>query len=96
MRADEKIMKRLDELIELGEQVLATKKSVSLGSDLVNAQMASQWATSVQNLLVRVFGQDSEHYKNFTKQVGPRRTRISAESSRRASASAHLVAHCDS
>lgn len=72
MRADEKIFTRLDELIKLGEQVLATKKSPGgnvIGDDRIDMQMAHQWSTSVQNLLARVFGPDSEHYKNFTKQV---------------------------
>ncbi len=72
MRIDEKIMKRLDELLEMGEQVLATRRSPGpnvIGDDRVNSQIAYQWATSVQNLLARVFGLDSEHYKNFTKRV---------------------------
>ncbi len=72
MHVDEKIKRRLDELIATGEQVLATKRSPGpnvIGDSKVDTQMAYQWATSVQNLLVRVFGQESEHYKNFSSQV---------------------------
>jgi len=72
MHVDEKVKKRLDELIAIGEQVLATKRSPGrhvIGDFRVDTQMAYQWATSVQNLLVRVFGEESEHYKNFSAQV---------------------------
>ncbi|MBI5892788.1 MAG: HEPN domain-containing protein [Deltaproteobacteria bacterium] len=72
MHIDEKIKRRLDELIATGEQVLATKRSPGtnvIGDFRVDTQMAYQWATSVQNLLVRVFGQEGEHYKNFSAQV---------------------------
>jgi hypothetical protein len=56
----------------MGEQVLATKRSPGrgvIGDSRVDTQMAYQWATSAQNLLVRVFGAESEHYKNFSTQV---------------------------
>lgn len=73
MDVDEKIEKRLDELLKMGEELLATRIGPPLGhiggDDQVDLQLAYQWATSVQNLLVRVFGSDSEHYKNFSKQV---------------------------
>jgi hypothetical protein len=72
MQVNEKIKKRLVELIAIGEKVLATKRSPGsnvIGDSRVDTQMAFQWATSVQNLLVRVFGQESEHYKNFSIQV---------------------------
>jgi len=68
---NEKVKKRLDELIAIGEQVLATKRNPGqnvIGDSRVDTQMASQWATSAQNLLVRVFGKESEHYKNFSAQ----------------------------
>jgi len=72
MNIDAKVVSRLDELIVTGEQVLATKRAPGrngFGDSYVDSRMAFQWATSVQNLLVRVFGSDSEHYKNFTHQV---------------------------
>lgn len=72
MKPDEKIQNRLAELIKMGEGVLATKRSLAshvIGDYEVDSQKAYQWATSVQNLLARVFGPTSEHYKNFTAQV---------------------------
>ncbi|RJP49455.1 MAG: HEPN domain-containing protein [Anaerolineaceae bacterium] len=73
MDVNEKIENRLDELLIMGEVLLETRKSppsnIIGGDDRINSQLAHQWVTSVQNLLVRVFGSDSEHYKNFSKQV---------------------------
>lgn len=65
MQLDEKIKKRLDELIDLGEKVLDTKKiSQVLGADAyIDEKLAHQWATSVQSLLSRVFGEQSDHYE---------------------------------
>lgn len=73
MKPDEKVQNRLAELIKVGEGVLATRRSPGpnvIGDSRVDSQQAYQWATSVQNLLARVFGPTSEHYKNFTAQVG--------------------------
>jgi len=72
VNVDEKIQNQLDELIRGGEAVLAGRRSSGIfGVDAyVDSQLAYQWATSVQNLLARVFGQDSEHYKNFSSQIG--------------------------
>ena len=73
MKPDKKIQNRLAELIKMGEAVLGTKRSPGphvIGDYRVDSQQAHQWATSVQNLLARVFGSASEHYKNFTAQVG--------------------------
>lgn len=62
----------MTELLVLGEKVLSTKRNPppnSIGFDsTINSQDGYQWFTSVQNLLVRVFGKDSEHYKNFSGQ----------------------------
>ena len=72
MKVDQKIQDRLDELIQMGEKVLATKRDPGpnvIGDDRVDSQPAYQWATACKSL-VRVFGQDSQHYKNFTEQVG--------------------------
>jgi len=73
MKVNERIRSRLDELIKMGERVLATSRDPGpnvIGDNRVDTQLAYQWATSVQGLLVRVFGETSEHYKNFTAQVG--------------------------
>jgi hypothetical protein len=73
MQIDQKILQRMDDLLAAGEKVLSTKKgppSNLIGADLdsVDGQDAHQWFTSVQNLLVRVFGEGSEYYKNFSAQ----------------------------
>lgn len=74
MNLDQTVIARLRELIQRGEAVLATRRdppSNSIGFDAtVDGQLAHQWFTSSQNLLSRVFGQDSEHYKNFSTQPG--------------------------
>lgn len=71
MEYEEKIIQRLDELIGLGEDVSQTQRSTSVigGDDYVDAQLSYQWATSSQNLLAKVFGKESEHYKNFSKEL---------------------------
>jgi len=68
MTVDQKILTRLDELIELGNRVLATRYSrsggglVFLGDDGVDFGLASQWGTSCLGLLERVFGRDSSYF----------------------------------
>ncbi len=58
-------------MIQFGEKVKQTKYSrsgrrvVYLGDAGVNYELAYQWGTSCLNLLSRVFGSDSVHYKNF-------------------------------
>jgi len=39
------------------------------GGDTVDQERATQWATSSQNLLARVFGEESVRYNNFTKET---------------------------
>ena len=74
MNVDQKIVSRIKELIDRGDALLATRRDPprnSIGFDArVDGQLAHQWFTNVQNLLARVFGQDSEHYQNFSKQPG--------------------------
>jgi hypothetical protein len=68
---DQKVLDRLQELIQLGEQVKQTKYSKSVGNMVVigdagvNSGLAHQWGTSCLNLLSRVFGPDSVYYENF-------------------------------
>jgi hypothetical protein len=71
MELDEKIGIRIDELIELGEKVLATRKSPSRGhmtSDFIDVQIMNQWITSCLNLVGRVFGESSPHYLRLQEQ----------------------------
>lgn len=71
MNIDKKIIDRLNELVNLGEQVLATRYSLEyvIGDDNVNTQLAMQWISSIQNLLARVFGENNVHLKNINKLV---------------------------
>lgn len=61
---------RLRELIERGEEVLATRKRPGRGmigfDSWVDSELAHQWFTSSQNILQRAFGPKSTHYVNFT------------------------------
>jgi hypothetical protein len=71
MQIDEKILLRMDELIELGKRVLVTRSPPMPGhitSDFVDVQMTNQWLTSCLNLLGRVFGESSPHYLRLKEQ----------------------------
>jgi hypothetical protein len=74
VNVDRTVIARLKELIQRGDAVLATRRdppSNSIGFDSrVDGQLAHQWFTSVQNILARVFGEKSEHYRNFSMQSG--------------------------
>jgi len=65
MSIDQKILTRLDKLLELGKKVLATRRSPSAGhitSDFADVQLTNQWLTSCLNLVGRAFGEQSAHY----------------------------------
>lgn len=69
MKVDAKIVTRLDALLVLGSEVLATRKAPPprLHTDaFIDTQLALRWFTSCQSFLSRVFGPESEYYKNFT------------------------------
>lgn len=66
---DQRIITRLDELIQLGEQVLKTTThhtGASAGMQAVDSQLASQWITSCRSIVSRVFGIDSPHCKGLS------------------------------
>ncbi len=68
MKYEEKILKRFDEIIELGDSVLASRYGPPpnvLGPDRVKGDVCYQWISSAQNLIKRVFGEDSPHIKNI-------------------------------
>jgi hypothetical protein len=73
MNVDQKVIDRLQELIEQASKVQATRTSRSgggityLGDDAVNYEMSHQWGVSALNILSRVFGKDSDHYKRFNE-----------------------------
>ena len=60
MAVDPKITQRFDELIARGEKV-----SASLNGSWAEPQLYTAWSTSVLNLLSRVTGTESDHYRNF-------------------------------
>jgi HEPN domain len=65
---DEKVLGRLDELIELGRKVLATRRAPApnvVTSDFVDVQLTNQWMTSCLSLIARVLGDSSIHYKRL-------------------------------
>jgi len=72
VKAEDAIKARLDALLVLGDQVLATRQSYGPGiiaGDYVDSALASQWATSCQSFLSRVFGRESDHYLAFSKEI---------------------------
>ena len=69
---DDRIIARFDDLIGKGNRVLASGKTAGVVTDieglitqLVDPSLCYEWATNSLNLLQRVFGEDSVHYKNF-------------------------------
>jgi hypothetical protein len=71
MSIDAKISARLDELIELGKKVVATRRPPApnhITSDFVDVQLANRWMTSCLSLLSRVFGAESDHYQRLNRQ----------------------------
>ncbi len=81
MGIDEKIVERLDELIEKGKKVLKTYHCGSgssdygswVGDDTVDSALSYEWGIICLNLLNRVFGKDSIHFQQFEKFI-PRLT----------------------
>jgi hypothetical protein len=69
MNADEKILQRLQQLIERGLEIKNTKQSPPpnfIGFDAtVDSQVANQWHASAKSILGKAFGRDSEHYSLF-------------------------------
>lgn len=59
-------------MIELGDRVLATRRqppSNFIGFDsFVDTEMANQWVTQCQNIILRTFGEPSPHYQNLLKE----------------------------
>jgi hypothetical protein len=68
---DQRILDKLHELIQFGEEVKRTlydPRSIDpsyTGDYGVNFELAHQWGTSCLNLLRRVLGSNSVHFKNF-------------------------------
>jgi len=70
MKIDEKITQRINELVELGKKVLATRRSPApnvMSHDYVDIQLANQWFTSCLSLFSKVFDEQSAHYQRFNQ-----------------------------
>lgn len=70
-KLDRRILGKLQQLVDFGEEVKQSRYDrsssgmVYLGDDGVDYELAQQWGTSCLNLLSRVFGENSVHYKNY-------------------------------
>jgi len=58
------ILQRFKELEETIKDVEITRRETDW-TDAINSEVFEEWANSVLNLLQRVFGEDSVHFKNF-------------------------------
>src|SRR5215216_1678717 len=72
MNIDKKIIDRLEELIEFGRNIdfapgRTTQQTFDELGGHVNPGQVSQWATSCLSILKRVFGDESDYYKQFSK-----------------------------
>ena len=66
-KLDEKVINRLNELIEKGHKVFDTKfiRDWPGFDDGVTYELSHQWGLSCLNLLNKIFGSESDHYKKF-------------------------------
>jgi hypothetical protein len=70
-KLDQRILDRIQQLIRLGEEVQQTQfdryyGGLKVAGDRgVDPELANQWGTSCLNLLSRVFGMQSAHYRQF-------------------------------
>lgn len=80
MRLEEKILKQFEELFALGAEVLGSQKPPPknvIGDNSVDKVLSNEWVTSVQNLLLRLCGENSPHYENFTRRCNTRHHGVS-------------------
>lgn len=62
----EKVLGRLDSLIEMGERVLATRHvSSGVAGTFVDSSLVQQWCTSSLAFLNATLGSNSVHYRDF-------------------------------
>ena len=65
---DEKIIERIDELINMGDDVLSTKAYAEYDHDGVSDDIFEQWRIESLSFLKRVFREDDLHFTEFNKQ----------------------------
>lgn len=70
MPVNEDIIRRFDELIEMGRNVLKTRRSLPSNfigfDDPVNSELANQWMVSSKNYLLQMIGERSVHFTEFS------------------------------
>ena len=70
MPVNENVIKRFDELIEMGRKVLSTQRELPsnfIGFDTpVDSELANQWMVSAKNYLLQVIGEKSVHFTEFS------------------------------
>ncbi len=67
MKLEKIVLDRFAELEKEIAQVEATLQTNKWGQRFIGPREFDQWATKVANVLQRVFGEDSVHFKNFSK-----------------------------
>lgn len=80
MKLEERFSKQFEELFALGAEVLESQKPLPknvIGDSRVDKVLSNEWVTSVQNLLLRLCGENSPHYKNFTQRCNTRHHGVS-------------------
>jgi len=68
--ANDKITHRLEELLQLGNQVLSTRTEPPRGvaaADSVSNELFSHWRAGSLSFLKNVFGEDSTHFHEYSK-----------------------------
>jgi hypothetical protein len=76
---EKQIIERLDKIILLGTQVLASVKLDPLLEEYVDHKLLAQYRTAGQSFLMNVFGADSPYYKEFKEQVNFYQSRTETE-----------------
>lgn len=70
MEAEERIIKRLGEMIDIGQELSNQIAEAPYDSyDSINEGAVTQWKMSSLNILLRGFGENSIHYAEFVKAV---------------------------
>jgi hypothetical protein len=70
MSVNEDVVKRFDELIDRGRQVLSTRRDLPpnfIGfDDPIDSELGNQWMVSSKNYLLQVIGEKSVHFTEFS------------------------------
>src|SRR5258708_21751355 len=68
MKLDD-LIKRADELLQIGNRTLATRQKSKYGGDYVERGKFAEFRAAVLSFVKRAFGTDSPHYTEFDKKV---------------------------